>query len=58
MWAATSRMSMDTDADADPSAEQGPVVSAHRTSPDRTVLTENGNCDGWIASDLVVEPGR
>jgi hypothetical protein len=51
-------MSMDTDADADPSAEQGPVVSAHRTSPDRTVLTENGNCDGWIASDLVVEPGR
>jgi len=33
----------------------GPPVSAHRTSPDRTVFTEEGNCDGWIASDLVVE---
>jgi hypothetical protein len=33
----------------------GPPVSAHRTSPERTVFTEEGNCDGWIASDLVVE---
>jgi len=46
------------DADVDPDAEEAPTVSAHRTSPDRTVFTENGNCDGWIASDLVVDLGR
>lgn len=34
---------------------ESPSVSAHRISPERTVLTEQGNCDGWIASDLVVE---
>ena len=33
-----------------------PTVSAHRTTPDRIVLTEEGNSDGWIASDLAVEP--
>jgi hypothetical protein len=49
---------MDADADMGPEAgdeADAPPVSAHRTSPDRTVLTEEGNCDGWIASDLVVE---
>jgi hypothetical protein len=45
---------MDADT-ADGSGDEPPSVSAHRTSPDRTVLTEEGNCDGWIASDLVVE---
>lgn len=34
------------------------VVSAHTSAPDRTVLTEQGNTDGWIASDLAVEPAR
>ena len=33
-----------------------PTVSAHRTTPDRIVLTEEGNSDGWIATDLTVEP--
>ncbi len=42
------------DGDAEPGADEGPAVSAHRTSPERTVFTEKGNCDGWIASDLVV----
>lgn len=32
-----------------------PAVSAHRTRPGRTVFTEQGNSDGWIASDLTVE---
>ena len=45
-------MDAETDAEADDAV---PSVSAHQTSPDRTVLTEEGNCDGWIASDLVVE---
>lgn len=35
---------------------QVPAVSAYRTTPDRIVLTEEGNSDGWIASDLTVEP--
>ncbi|WP_192918565.1 hypothetical protein [Salinigranum salinum] len=35
-----------------------PVVSALRSSPDRVVLTEDGNRDGWIASDAVVSLDR
>ena len=30
------------------------AVTAHRSSPDRTVFTEQGNTDGWIATDLTV----
>lgn len=33
-------------------------VSALRASPDRTVFTEEGNSDGWIATDYTVEPRR
>lgn len=33
-------------------------ISACRTSPDRTVFTECGNSDGWIATDYTVELGR
>ncbi|WP_164974736.1 hypothetical protein [Halegenticoccus tardaugens] len=29
-------------------------ISACRTSPNRTVFTEDGNQDGWIATDLTV----
>ena len=32
------------------------VVTAHSSSPDRTVFTERGNADAWIASSLTVEP--
>lgn len=36
-------------------ADSGPQpvlgVSAHRSSPDRIVLVETGNSDGWIAFD-------
>lgn len=32
------------------------LVTAHSSGPERTVLTERGNADAWIASDLVVEP--
>jgi hypothetical protein len=30
------------------------AVSALRSSPDRVVFTEEGNTDGWIASDTTV----
>jgi len=33
-------------------------VTAHRSAPDRTVFTETGNTDGWIASDLTVSIDR
>jgi len=49
---------MDATTDPDGPDDSAPSLSAHRTSPDRTVLTEEGNCDGWIASDLVVELDR
>jgi hypothetical protein len=34
------------------------TVSAHQSSPDRTVFTEDGNSDAWIATDLTVELRR
>ncbi|WP_201287812.1 hypothetical protein [Salinirussus salinus] len=30
------------------------AVTAHNSSPDRTVFVEQGNKDGWIATDLTV----
>jgi len=38
--------------------DDSPCVSALRASPDRTVFTEEGNCDGWIATDLIVTLSR
>jgi hypothetical protein len=35
-----------------------PTVSVHRTRPDRLVFSESDNTDGWIATDLAVEPPR
>lgn len=44
----------------DESSEQmptdAPAVSACESCPGRTVFIESGNTDGWIASDLTVEP--
>ncbi len=34
--------------------EPSPFISALTASPDRTVFTEEGNNDGWIATDLTV----
>lgn len=46
-------------ADQDRSAsDDHPDVTAHSCSCDRTVFTENGNNDGWIATDLTVELRR
>ncbi len=38
--------------------EASPCVSAFAASPERTVFTEEGNCDGWIATDLIVRLSR
>ena len=49
-----------SDAVPDPeSTEQHPEpteqrISAYSSRPDRTVFTESGNPDGWIATDLAV----
>ena len=38
--------------------ESPPCVSALKASPERTVFTEEDNCDGWIATDLIVRLSR
>lgn len=44
-------------ADATDSAEE-PLVTAHRSAPGRTVLTEHGNTEAWIASSLTLGLSR
>lgn len=34
------------------------AVRAHESRPGRLVFTEDGNTDGWIATDLVLETER
>jgi hypothetical protein len=43
------------DETADPDV---PEINAYATSETRTVFTESDNGDGWIATDLLVEPRR
>ena len=40
------------------STDARPAVAASRCSPDRTVFTEQGNTEAWIATDLTVELER
>jgi hypothetical protein len=48
----------DRDEDADATDDPARDVTVHQCSPDRTVFTEDGNCDGWIATDTTVELDR
>lgn len=32
-----------------------PLVTAHKSAPEWLVLTEDGNTDGWIAADWIVD---
>lgn len=34
------------------------TVTAHRSSPERTVFTEHGNTDGWIATNQTIDIQR
>lgn len=38
--------------------EKQPRVRALRSSPNRTVFTEDDNSNGWISTDLTVEIDR
>ena len=44
----------DAEATADPE-DDAPLIKSHRATDERTVFTEDGNTDGWIATDLTVE---
>jgi len=44
--------------DSDANADERPTVAASHTSPERTVFTEQGNTDAWIATDLTVDLER
>ena len=39
----------------DDSAEETPTVTAHKSHTERTVFTEHGNNEAWIATDLTIE---
>lgn len=41
-----------------PNPPETPTVSVCESCPGRTVFIESDNTDGWIASDLTVEPTR
>ena len=43
------------ESDAEPEPGVG-IVTAHESCPGRTVFTESGNCDAWIATDLTLDP--
>lgn len=49
---------MSPPASSDGATEPEPTarrISAYSSRPDRTVFTESGNPDGWIATDLAVD---
>jgi hypothetical protein len=50
----------DDAAERDPGTYSDLGVSEHRSSPDRVVLVETGNRDGWIAfdADAATTPDR
>ena len=39
----------------DDEVDARPTVTAHESQADRTVFTESGNKEGWIATDLTIE---
>ncbi len=48
----------DTADEAESAAEpedDAPLIKSHRATDERTVFTEDGNTDGWIATNLTVE---
>ncbi|QSG03066.1 hypothetical protein [Natranaeroarchaeum sulfidigenes] len=52
-------MSATVDPDKGESADnEVPTVAVCETTPGRVVFTEDGNSDGWIATDLTVSLSR
>ncbi|ESS12342.1 MAG: hypothetical protein A07HR60_00886 [uncultured archaeon A07HR60] len=56
MWEWMSTPDVTPDESESGPAEREETVSAICTSPDRVVFTEDGNPDGWIATDVAVDP--
>lgn len=48
-----SKDAKDRDTEAEAQRETG-RVAVHECSPEKIVFTEEGNTDGWIATDLTV----
>jgi len=46
---------MPTHTDGRGDTEDAPTLTACTAGPERTVLLESDNTDGWIASDLTVD---
>jgi len=46
------------DAHSDDESDDRPTVTAHASHTDRTVFTERGNKEGWIATDLTIDSWR
>jgi len=42
----------------DDTVESRPSVSAHTPTENKTLFTEDGNPDAWIATDMAIEPPR
>jgi hypothetical protein len=59
MTASRSQLS-DTDASVEPArdgpVDESPMLNRYEIHSERTVLTEPGNTDGWIAIDTTVRP--
>lgn len=51
-------MSEFPDAIETPDGDRETTVTAHYCDPERTVFTEKGNSDAWIATDLTVDLER
>jgi hypothetical protein len=58
MAEADHRGSLEGAADGEASSSDAPRVTVHTTCPERVVFTEQGNTDGWIATDHAVDPER
>jgi len=46
---------VDESAGTEETEVDAPLIKCHRATDERTVFTEDGNTDGWIATDLIVE---
>lgn len=58
MTTADDGQAVETDERTAPETVAGSTVTAHESSPERTVFTEHGNRDGWIATDTTVSLDR
>jgi hypothetical protein len=51
-------MTVAEDRETEAEDETSAVVTAHASSPEKTVFTERGNTDAWISTDTTVDLDR